>query len=103
MLVVILWRTKKGDMHMPAPWLNVRDFGAFGDGNSHPTGPGGEEKDGLAIQGAIDSTQATKGGSIIIPSGTYFISRPIEITQDNVTLFGVGPSSIIQNVGKGSS
>jgi hypothetical protein len=54
---------------MPEPWLNVLDFGA----------------DGLAIQAAIDSTQATGGGSIIIPSGTYFSNKPIEIKHDNVT------------------
>ena len=41
---------------MAASWLNVLDFGAFGD---------------LAIQQAINSTQATGGGSIMIPSGTY--------------------------------
>jgi hypothetical protein len=75
---------------MAASWLNVLDFGAFGDGI---------HMDGLAIQAAIDSTQPTGGGSIIIPSGTYRINKPIEIKHDNVTLFGMGPSSIIQNVG----
>jgi hypothetical protein len=64
-------------MHMaaPTPWLNVLNFGAFGDGTTHPitTGPFvGEEMDWLAIKNAIESTQPT-GGSIIIPPGTYLI------------------------------
>jgi polygalacturonase len=43
--------------------LNVRDFGATGDGKT---------KDTLAIQQAIDRCWVLGGGEVIVPSGDYF-------------------------------
>jgi len=103
--------------------LNVRDFQAIGDGQSHKVkdvnagntrgvnlitfplsgATPDDEVDWAAIQEAIETVAQTGGGAICIPPGVYVISRPIRITHDNVTLFGAGPASIIQNVGTAPS
>src|SRR6188508_3232586 len=43
--------------------LNVRDFGATGDGKT---------KDTLAIQQAIDRCWILGGGEVLVPAGEYF-------------------------------
>lgn len=65
--------------------VNVKDFGATGDGTTD---------DRVAIQAAIDS--ATSGGVIYFPAGTYRISKAsgtndswgINIKTSNITLAG---------------
>jgi len=57
------------------PALNVRDFGAAGDGKTLDT---------RAIQKAIDACSANAGGVVELPAGTY-LSGSI-LLKDNVTL-----------------
>lgn len=72
--------------------VNVRDFGALGNGITDDT---------VAIQAAIDSLPAT-GGSVFFPTGTYMVST---IRGDgsaggktNVSLYGEGSSSHIKKL-----
>lgn len=65
--------------------VNVKDYGALGDGTNNDT---------AAIQAAIDAV--TSGGTVYFPAGTYRIARTvgtddrwgIKITNSNVTLRG---------------
>ncbi|MGC8863790.1 MAG: glycosyl hydrolase family 28-related protein, partial [Armatimonadota bacterium] len=58
--------------------VNVRDFGAKGDGTTDDT---------AAFQAALDSI-ADKGGTVSVPAGTYLIKTHLRIPND-VTLEGV--------------
>lgn len=76
--------------------VDVRDFGAKGDGTADDT---------TAIQAAIRalpvqaSKQAFGGGTVVLPAGTYRISANLAL-PDNVHLVGVGnTASQIQWVG----
>lgn len=53
--------------------LNVKDFGAVGDGVTDDT---------TAIQNAIDAIPT--GGALYFPNGTYMISDIIQISTDNI-------------------
>ena len=55
-------RPSKAVTPLPKVSLNVRDFGATGDGTTKDTG---------AIQQAIDRCSVLGGGEIIVPAGTY--------------------------------
>ena len=85
-----------------AKTVNVKDFGAKGDGATD---------DSVAIQNAINSLPIT-GGVVNLPAGTYMLGTnngsllnypngqpilcAIKITKDNVTLAGNGTSSILK-------
>jgi hypothetical protein len=81
--------------------VNVKDFGAVGDGVTDDT---------VAIQAAIDSLPVstsvndpskygTGGGTVLLPIGTFKISSPITVYH-NITLKGAGKnSSVIQVTG----
>jgi hypothetical protein len=56
---------------------NVRDWGAYGDGNVDDTN---------AIQNAINLSS----GSVFFPAGRYRVTAPIFVRRDNATLFGTG-------------
>ncbi len=60
--------------------LNVRDFGAVGDGATDDT---------FAIQSAVNAAFAAGGGSVYIPAGVYLISASIEMLS-HTALFGDG-------------
>lgn len=69
------------------PFVDVRDFGAIGDGTNDDTS---------AINSAINS--ATPGVTIFFPAGTYKITTSLTISKLGVILRGVGRgSSIISN------
>jgi hypothetical protein len=62
--------------------VNVKDYGAVGDGVTDDT---------LAIQAAIDAV-ATTGGTVFIPKGNYSTSGTLYI-KDSVILVGEGKST----------
>jgi len=63
-----------------AQTVSVKDFGAVGDGITDDT---------TAIQNAIDSLPASKGGRIYFPQGIYAISSTIDISNMfSVSLYG---------------
>ncbi|WP_426198541.1 M10 family metallopeptidase C-terminal domain-containing protein [Pseudomonas sp. DC3200b2] len=67
--------------------LNVRDFGAHGDGVNDDT---------QAIQAAMDAAVAVGGGEVVLPGGTYRVSPSADaqggclLLGANVTLVGAG-------------
>jgi hypothetical protein len=71
--------------------VNVKDFGAIGNGVANDT---------VAVQAAIDSLAAT-GGTVFFPTGEYRIARNIgtndrwgvKVVNNNITLAGAGNSS----------
>jgi hypothetical protein len=67
----------------PRPWVDVRAFGAVGDGTTN---------DAPAIDNAIGAAAALGGGTIFFPEGTYLIeNQPDGIVVDaNVILLGAG-------------
>jgi hypothetical protein len=88
------------------PCANIRDFGAVGDGISHPLGkeygsladasrdyPAAtsltDERDWAAIQSALDAVNAAGGGCVYFPPGTYRLGTALTIGS-NVMLQGAG-------------
>ena len=65
--------------------VNIKDYGAIGDGVTDDT---------AAIQAALTSLSSS-GGSVFIPSGTYLVSSNLEV-YSNTTIFGKGKSSIVK-------
>lgn len=67
-------------------WINVKAFGAKGDGVSD---------DRAAIQAAIAYALSTphNGGTIIFPDGQYRVSAPLHINGSGITLQGGNASS----------
>jgi len=61
--------------------VNVKDYGAVGDGTADDT---------TAIQNAID-----QGGSIHFPAGIYLVTDNIEINANYVKLIGAGKNETI--------
>lgn len=68
--------------------LNVKAFGATGDGTTNDVG---------AIQAAIDSANTSGGGIVFVPAGTYIIASKL-VMKSNVALVGIGPASSIKGV-----
>jgi len=66
--------------------VNVKDFGAVGDGVTDDT---------AAIQAALDSV-GPNGGQIVVPVGTYKITGRITITRSNTVLYVYG--SLVGNL-----
>lgn len=70
----------------PAPaFVDVREFGAIGDGTVDDT---------AAIQAAIDTlrSQERPGGCVLFPAGTYLVSASI-VVDYGITLRGVNPAA----------
>jgi hypothetical protein len=72
--------------------VNVKDFGAVGDGVTDDT---------VAIQAAINSINLLNGGCVYFPNGNYKITSTITILGANIQLHGASPSteygSIVNN------
>jgi len=70
--------------------INVKDFGAVGDGIVDDT---------AAIQAAINQAGAEGGGIVFLPSGSYLVSGPIQQPFNGVTIEGEGQraTNIIRN------
>ncbi len=70
------------------PWIDVRGFGAKGDGVTDDT---------AAIQAALDSVPAAGGvRSVYFPPGTFLVSSNININKNDLLVFGEGDCSIIK-------
>jgi Pectate lyase superfamily protein len=67
-----------------AGWLNVRDFGAMGDGYTD---------DAAAIQSAINQAVGAGGGVVFFPPGTFLIGSGLKITGSNIALQGSGKTA----------
>jgi hypothetical protein len=77
---------------MGNPWLNVRTFGAQGDGLADDT---------AAVQKAIDEAKARRGSVVFFPSGIYVISQVmlrqgISLMGSGINLPGNGLGTILQ-------
>lgn len=68
---------------------DVRYYGAKCDGVTDDT---------IAIQTALDTVKAAGGGKMFFPSGTCTVSSLALNVANNITLYGAGPSSIIQRI-----
>ena len=66
-------------------FLNVKDFGAVGNGSTDDTS---------AIQQTIDALPAS-GGCVFIPPGTYAVSAPLTLSE-GAELCGAGSGSILR-------
>ena len=72
--------------------VNVKDYGALGDGAADDTS---------AIQSALDDASSRGGGTVLIPAGTYSTSKTIRI-PGGVALIGSGVSSSVLRARDGS-
>lgn len=71
--------------------INVKDYGAVGDGSHDDT---------VAVQEAVDAVPAT-GGTVYFPNGVYKISSAISSSKPYLRLVGDGDGSIIELVTSG--
>jgi hypothetical protein len=60
--------------------VNVKDFGAVGDGTT---------QDQVAIQAAIDNAEANGKNGVFFPAGTYYVNAQVNL-KNKVSLFGAG-------------
>ena len=63
-----------------APFFNVKDYGATGDGTTDDT---------ASIAAAITAAASAGGGMVFVPQGTYMVSATLALTT-NITLAGAG-------------
>lgn len=73
-----------GDVIIDVGVLNVRDYGAVGDGVADDT---------LALQAAIDAADSLGGGEVRIPPGTYKITVALDL-KVGVSLIGEGRAAV---------
>ena len=72
----------------PTSLLNIRSFGAMGDGATD---------DSAALQTAIDRVNAN-GGCVYIPAGTYKLENPVSVkvvALRGLCITGDGPTSVL--------
>lgn len=65
----------------PVPFLNVKSYGAVGNGVTDDT---------AAFQCAVDAAAAAGGGTILVPAGTYYLAGQVNITTHGITIQGMG-------------
>ncbi|MFE9906404.1 glycosyl hydrolase family 28-related protein [Streptomyces achromogenes] len=79
--------SSSGNKATPPDWLNIRDFGAQGDGVTD---------DSAAIQAAVTAAAAVGGGTLYVPAGR-FIANAVTWAS-GVNAIGAGPRvSILQS------
>ncbi|MBI2102266.1 right-handed parallel beta-helix repeat-containing protein [Candidatus Woesearchaeota archaeon] len=76
--------TASGEAVLP-PVVNVKDFGAIGDGNTD---------DGKAFQNALDFIAGKGGGKLYLPAGNYFIDQTLLI-YNQTEIYGEGDKTIL--------
>ena len=84
-LASLAWTTPSTVRKEPNGWLNVRLFGAKGDGVADDT---------EAIQAAISSALEDLGGTVFLPAGTYLVTQPIAL-ESGVSLVGASQRSTV--------
>ncbi|MBI3978197.1 MAG: right-handed parallel beta-helix repeat-containing protein [Chloroflexi bacterium] len=67
--------------------INVRSFGAVGNGAVDDTGP---------IQRAIDRAAVAGGGAVYLPEGAYKLRQGLVVRAPNTTVIGSGKGSVLQ-------
>lgn len=67
-------------------FVSVKDFDAKGDSINDDT---------TAIQNAINAVGAAGGGGVYFPAGVYKVTSTLNVTKQNVNLFGTGNGSLI--------
>jgi hypothetical protein len=70
-----------GDNSRWIPALNVKNYGALGNGTSDDT---------AFIQAAINAAPGTAGGGVVFPSGTYKVTSGLTFPASNIHLLGDG-------------
>lgn len=77
-----------GKVHISANLINVRDYGARGNGLWDDT---------AAIQKALDAAAKLGGASVYFPKGTYLVqgSKTLRVSS-GTTLYGEGSASVIK-------
>jgi len=73
----------------PTPQLNVRSYGATGDGTTD---------DRTAFQTALNDLNTAGGGTLSVPRGTYVLSAPLSV-YPNTVIMGSGWGSVLKNKG----
>jgi hypothetical protein len=64
----------------PSPWIDVKAYGAKGDGSTDDT---------AALQSAINVV-GSNGGTVFFPPGSYYIKSSLSSTASNLVLQGAG-------------
>lgn len=75
--------TKVTNSMIAGSLVNVKDFGAVGDGTT---------PDQDAIQDAIDYADANGNNGVFFPAGTYYVNAQVDL-RNKVSLIGVGKSA----------
>lgn len=65
----------------PVPFLNVKSYGAVGNGVTDDT---------AAFQCTVDAAAAAGGGTILVPAGNYYLAGTVNITTNGITIQGMG-------------
>jgi hypothetical protein len=71
-------------------WVDIRDFGALGDGHTDTS---------AAIRKAIDVAAVTSR-VVYIPPGTYLVKSTVKIEVDNLKIIGAPASVILEDVAR---
>lgn len=69
------------------PWFDVKAYGATGDGSTDDT---------TSIQAALDAANTVGGGSILVPTGHYKITK-LTFSGNDITLQGLGDAIVSVN------
>lgn len=84
----------KGIDNRLAGYINVKEYGAIGDGIIDDT---------IAIQNAINSLNTDTGGVVYIPPGTYKVTSSITVSKLYVHILGAGIGSTTINFNPSTS